>query len=240
MATFLALLELCTLEGLKYERVNLALRQLHAISSFREHDMNNKSFHIQGHMDSVKNLQSFSGSRFFGTCILNMHTRHAYARKTCILGFGDTDLSCHLCVDVFSLTPSFFYKHIKHMATICIKFGDFPPCPLYICFGESPQCCLFVALCFSNKPGVLDLQSEHEFSTHIKPLRLIFTHWVHAFFVPCIQAAHSKLKWQKTASPSKRMKLCEGTCRSELIMWRLDADSSLVLWTQISDHIKRF
>lgn len=33
---------------------NLALRQLHAISSSAEHDMNNKSFNIQGHMDSVK------------------------------------------------------------------------------------------------------------------------------------------------------------------------------------------
>lgn len=54
VATFLALLELCTLEGLKYKHVNLALRQLHAISSFGEHDMYNKSFHIQGHMDSVK------------------------------------------------------------------------------------------------------------------------------------------------------------------------------------------
>lgn len=51
---FLALLELCTLEGLKYERANLTLRQLHAISSSAKHDMNNKSFNIQGHMDLVK------------------------------------------------------------------------------------------------------------------------------------------------------------------------------------------
>lgn len=54
IVSFLALLEFCTLEGLKYERANLALRQLHAISSSAEHDMNNKSFNIQGHMDSVK------------------------------------------------------------------------------------------------------------------------------------------------------------------------------------------
>ncbi len=63
---------------------------------------------------------------------------------------------------------------------------------------ENLHSAAFLLLCvFPTKPGVLDLQSEHEFSTHIKPLRLTFTHWVHAFFVPCIQAAHSKLKCKK-------------------------------------------
>jgi len=54
MVSFLALLELCARERLKFERANLALRQLHAISSSAEHDMNNKSFNIQGHMDLEK------------------------------------------------------------------------------------------------------------------------------------------------------------------------------------------
>lgn len=164
IVSFLALLELCTLEGLKYERANLTLRQLHAISSSAKHDMNNKSFNIQGHMDSVKICILFqevdSLVPAFWKHIPFTQMQDKYASS--VLRYWSLFLT--YVVMFISLTPS-FYMHIKHMAAICIKFWDFPPLPLYICFGESPQCCLLVLLCvFTTMPGVLDLQPEHEFS----------------------------------------------------------------------------
>ncbi len=160
-----------------------------------------------------------------------LHSEHAYPTRICKTNMHPWVWRYWSLVSpmwwCFLSHTFFFYKHIKHMAAICVKFGDFAPCPLYICL-ENLHSAAFLLLCvFTTKPGVLDLQSEHEFSTHIKPLRFTFTHWVNAFFVQCIQAAHGTLKCKKTASPSKRINLCEGTCCTELIMWSLDADSSL-------------
>lgn len=157
-----------------------------------------------------------------------MHTRHAYARQTCILGFGDTDLLSHLCGDVY-LSHTFFCMHIKHMAAICFKFEGLPSCPLYICFGKSPQCCLFVALCFYNKARgfrlAVCMNSAHT-SNHLG-LHLRIGYMLFSFSAFKQHTQYAEV--QKTALPSKRMNLCEDTCCPEMIILSLDADSSLVL-----------
>lgn len=189
-------------------------------------------------MDSVKNSNLFQEidslvPAFFWTCIPDTDMQDEHASS--VWRYWSLLLPMWWCS---SLSHLLFYRHIKHMAAICVKFRDFPPWPLYICFGESPQCCLFLALCFYNKAGsfrrAVWAWIQHKVCTHIKPLRLTFILLVNAFIVQCIQAAHSTLK-----SPSKLMHLYEGTCHQELIMWSLDAGSTLVHWTQISDCIKQ-
>lgn len=140
--------------------------------------MNNKSFNIQGHMDSEKICILFQG---VDSSVLafwkhipdtHMQDKHASLVLRC------RSIFLTYVVMFKSLTTS-FYMHLRHMAAICIKFWEFPPLPLYICFGESPwvlpSCS---SLYLYNNAGCFRPAAwawvQHKVCKHMKPLICTF------------------------------------------------------------------
>lgn len=120
-----------------------------------------------------------------------LHSEHAYPTRICktnmhLWVWWYWSLVSPMCWCFLSHTFFFLQAHKAYSSYLRQVQRISSHAPFIFALENIHSAAFFLLCVFTTKPGVLDLQSEHEFSTHIQLLRLTFTYWVHTFFVQCI------------------------------------------------------